>query len=153
MKENIKKLLKRKGPLAENEVKDLLKAYNIKTTTYKIVNKEEDLKNLVDLNLISQILSNKVPLSETQQISWGESVIDWVKGEVSLPLKIEEGVAWQIDIPALKENLAGQSEVEVRKYLADQEEIERAKVSFWPFWVKKIPNQEKKIKIIIESGE
>ena len=46
MKENIKKLLKRKGPLAENEVKDLLKAYNIKTTTYKIVNKEEELKNL-----------------------------------------------------------------------------------------------------------
>ena len=46
MKENVKSLLKRKGPLAENEVKDLLKAYGIRTTKYKLVNKIEDLNNL-----------------------------------------------------------------------------------------------------------
>jgi len=46
MKQNLEKLLIRKGPLAENEVKDLLKMYNIKTTKYKIVKKEDDLKNL-----------------------------------------------------------------------------------------------------------
>ncbi len=42
----MKKLLERKGPLAENEVKDLLKSYSIKTTNYKIVNKLEDLEKL-----------------------------------------------------------------------------------------------------------
>ncbi|MCK4464574.1 MAG: acetate--CoA ligase family protein, partial [Bacteroidales bacterium] len=36
----------RKGPLAENEVKDLLKAYGVRTTNYKLVNKPEDLENL-----------------------------------------------------------------------------------------------------------
>ena len=46
MKENTKKILNRKGPLAENEVKDLMKAFGIRTTHYKVVNKEEDLKNL-----------------------------------------------------------------------------------------------------------
>ena len=46
MPKNLNNLLKRKGPLAENEVKDLLKAYNIKTTNYKLVNTEDDLKNL-----------------------------------------------------------------------------------------------------------
>ena len=46
MKENIKKLINRKGPLAENEVKDLLKAYRIPTTNYRVVNKEEDLEKL-----------------------------------------------------------------------------------------------------------
>ncbi len=46
MKKNLKKLLKRKGPLAENEVKDLLKAYGIRTTNYKLVNKPDDLENL-----------------------------------------------------------------------------------------------------------
>ncbi|MCK4364528.1 MAG: acetate--CoA ligase family protein [Thermoplasmatales archaeon] len=46
MKENVKNLIKRKGPLAENEVKDLLKAYGIRTTKYKLVNKIEDLNNL-----------------------------------------------------------------------------------------------------------
>lgn len=46
MKANVKKLIGKKGPLAENEVKDLLKAYGIKTTKYKLVNKLEDLENL-----------------------------------------------------------------------------------------------------------
>jgi len=42
----MKEILKRKGPLAENEVKDLLKSYKIRTTNYKVVNKIEDLNNL-----------------------------------------------------------------------------------------------------------
>jgi len=43
---NVKQLLKRKGALAENEVKDLLKSYKIQTTKYKVVKNESDLKNL-----------------------------------------------------------------------------------------------------------
>ncbi|MCK4332488.1 MAG: acetate--CoA ligase family protein [Thermoplasmatales archaeon] len=46
MKKNLKELLKRKGPLAENEVKDVLKTYGVRTTNYKLVNKPEDLENL-----------------------------------------------------------------------------------------------------------
>ena len=46
MKESVKKLVERKKPLAENEVKDLMKAYGIKTTNYKLVNKPGDLENL-----------------------------------------------------------------------------------------------------------
>ena len=46
MNENIKKILRRKGSLAENEVKDLLSAYNIPTTKYKIINKEGDLDKI-----------------------------------------------------------------------------------------------------------
>jgi len=113
--------------------------------------KEEDLRHLVDLNLISRIPENKSPLSQSQQISWGEPIIDWVKGEASFELATTENAIWQIDTEALKKELAGQSEVEVRKYLANQPEIEKAKVTFWPFWVKRIPPQEKKIKITIEG--
>jgi acyl-CoA synthetase (NDP forming) len=46
MKQNIEQLLIRKGSLAENEVKDLLKTFNIRTTKYKLINKESDLENL-----------------------------------------------------------------------------------------------------------
>lgn len=46
MKQEVNELLEKKGSLAENDVKDLLKAYGIKTTNYKLVNKIEDLDNL-----------------------------------------------------------------------------------------------------------
>lgn len=42
----MEKILEKKGQLAENEVKDLLKTYGIHTTRYKAVNKLEDLDNL-----------------------------------------------------------------------------------------------------------
>ena len=46
MDKKVIELVKRKGPLAENEVKDLMKIYGIRTTNYKVINKESDLKNL-----------------------------------------------------------------------------------------------------------
>ncbi|MCJ7696729.1 MAG: acetate--CoA ligase family protein, partial [Thermoplasmata archaeon] len=43
----VKKLLAgRTGALAENEVKDLLRAYGIPTTTYQVVHTEKDLEKL-----------------------------------------------------------------------------------------------------------
>jgi acyl-CoA synthetase (NDP forming) len=46
MKE-IKKILKdKKGPIAENEVKDILNEFGIPTTKYKVVNHEKDLENI-----------------------------------------------------------------------------------------------------------
>lgn len=46
MKADVKKLLLKKGPLAENEVKDLLRSYQINTTKYRLVNRIEDLEDL-----------------------------------------------------------------------------------------------------------
>ncbi len=48
MNEKIKKIIDKSGALSEKEVKDLLKEYEIKTTKYKVVKKEKDLK---DINL------------------------------------------------------------------------------------------------------
>jgi len=39
-------ILNRKGALAENEVKDFLKSYNINTTKFKVVKQESDLEDL-----------------------------------------------------------------------------------------------------------
>ncbi len=46
MKEEVKKLINKSGAPSEKEVKDLLKEYGIKTTKYKVVNKEKDLETL-----------------------------------------------------------------------------------------------------------
>jgi acyl-CoA synthetase (NDP forming) len=46
MKKTIDEILKKKGPLAENEVKDLIKSYGIKTTKYSIVKNIQDLNKL-----------------------------------------------------------------------------------------------------------
>ena len=61
MDKNIEKLLRSKDSFAENEVKDLLKSYDIQTTKYKIVRKEEDLKNLgLNFPVALKVCSNKI---------------------------------------------------------------------------------------------
>jgi len=111
---------------------------------------EAHLKDLVNLNLAAEISQDKIPLSQTQQIVWDKPIIDWDKTEVNLNLDIQEQTAWQINIDDLIENLAGKSEIEVRKYLANQPEIKEAKVAFRPFWVKRVPKEKSKIKITVE---
>ena len=46
MKKAAQELLKNKSRFAENDVKDLLRIYNIPTTNYKLIIKDEDLINL-----------------------------------------------------------------------------------------------------------
>ena len=61
MNQDIKKLIERKGPLAENEVKDLMKAYGIRTTQYKVVNKLGDLDDLgLKFPVALKVCSNKI---------------------------------------------------------------------------------------------
>ena len=61
MKKNIKKITSRKGPLAENEVKDLLKAYKIPTTKYRVINKKEDLDKMdLGFPVALKVCSNKI---------------------------------------------------------------------------------------------
>lgn len=61
MKKNIGKILERKGPLAENEVKDLLNTYEIRTTKYKVVNRLEDLDNLrLSFPVALKVCSSKI---------------------------------------------------------------------------------------------
>ena len=61
MNKKVKELVKRKGPLSENEVKDLMKTYGIRTTKYKVVNKESDLKNLgLNFPVALKVCSSKI---------------------------------------------------------------------------------------------
>jgi acyl-CoA synthetase (NDP forming) len=56
-----KDLLNRKGPLAENEVKDLLKSFKIQTTNYKLVDKLDELENLnLKFPVAFKVCSNKI---------------------------------------------------------------------------------------------
>ena len=61
MKNDVEKYLDRNGALAENEVKDILKVFNIRTTKYRLVSKIEDLEKL-DLKypVALKVCSNKI---------------------------------------------------------------------------------------------
>jgi acyl-CoA synthetase (NDP forming) len=61
MEKIVKKFAGKKGALAENEVKDLLKNYAIKTTTYQIVKNIEDLEKIkIPFPVALKVCSSKI---------------------------------------------------------------------------------------------
>jgi succinyl-CoA synthetase beta subunit len=61
MEKKIRKFVNRKGALAENEVKDLLKIFGIKTTSYQIVKNIDDLKNIkIAFPVALKVCSSKI---------------------------------------------------------------------------------------------
>ncbi len=61
MKEIIEKMTKKSGPLAENEVKDLLRTYGISTTKYVVVKNEADLNKIkLKFPVALKVCSNKI---------------------------------------------------------------------------------------------
>ena len=61
MDKKIKEIIKNKGPLAENQVKDLMKSFGIRTTKYEIVQKIEDLEKInLKYPVALKVCSNKI---------------------------------------------------------------------------------------------
>lgn len=132
----------------ENEIADKF-VLEATLTKEALLFKEEDVKKIAELNLAARIKNDKKPLSKTQQIEIVKPVVDWKEGKASFYLRVKEDVIFAIDEADLKKELLGKNEVEVRKILTSHPEIKNAKVSFRPFWVKRVPRQEKKVKIVI----
>ncbi|NQU99288.1 MAG: hypothetical protein HQ538_00995 [Parcubacteria group bacterium] len=73
--------------------------------------------------------------------------------QLNLRLHINKEVGWRIDETMVKKAIKGKTSEETTKYLLENSIGEDAKVEFWPFWIKKVPQIEKKIKIILDTSQ
>ena len=72
---------------------------------------------------------------------------------ISLKVVINKKVAWRLEEPKIKNDTKGKDESYVRDYLLSDPNVVAAEVSFWPFWVNKVPRTDKKIEIRLDSAE
>ena len=64
--------------------------------------------------------------------------------------KIKINLARKIDLQSLKEKIKGEKEENLKNFLSSLDEIEKAKITFWPFWIKKVPKNPQRIFIEIK---
>jgi len=122
----------------------------IKAKAWGLAFQEQDVLYLLEQNVIDKISDNKILIPSTININYKNTELDVEGGSAVFSCDIEANAAWQINQETIKNELAGKNEVDVRKYLSSLTEIETAKVVFWPFWVKRIPKNHNKIKVIID---
>ena len=109
-----------------------------------------DKKNAISLvndNFRKKLSESKIIIPNTTKISYSIVDINLEKGWAKLSVDAEETVAPKIDTEKIKKDIAKKNEIEVRQYFASFSDIENVKISFWPFWVKKVSSKKDKIKI------
>lgn len=85
--------------------------------------------------------------TEEREISYDSLQADFTKGQISFKAKISQKLVWVIDAVKIKNLIIGRSAEEIKNIFAQHQEIDKAIVSFWPFWVNRAPNDFNKIKV------
>ncbi len=119
----------------------------LKGVVSALVFSEDDVKKLIEENIAAKIINDKKSLPKTQKIVYSIKSINLNDGKMDLSVKAEESVTWRIETESLRESLASKTIPEVKEYLSSSVSIENAKVTLWPFWVKRFPSKPEKIKI------
>ena len=110
--------------------------------------KENDALKLIS-GLAKQSLGQDFEAKE-YKIDYGVGRPDFPNGKMSFTVNYK-GTFWQpIDAKAFKNSILKKKESELKIAVFSLQNIEKATISFWPFWVKSVPNDVGKIKTIIE---
>jgi len=111
---------------------------------------EQDVFELLKKDLAEQLGDRKELINETA-FSYKDVKTDFDKGQIGFKVQGEQKIIWKINEQELKKMIPGKTGTQIKEIFSQRQEIEKAQVSFWPFWVKKTPTQLDKIKITIDS--
>lgn len=127
----------------------------IKIKIWVMLFNKEDLKRVLFTSLKKDIPQEKFFINENvdQGLTYEVSNFDSENGKLILKIHVKKVVAWRLDEEVIKKSIKGKTSEEVKKYLQNNPNIREVNILFWPFWVKKVPQIEKKIKITLDTSK
>ncbi|OGZ60862.1 MAG: hypothetical protein A2919_02325 [Candidatus Spechtbacteria bacterium RIFCSPLOWO2_01_FULL_43_12] len=94
--------------------------------------------------------SQQFELSDERRIEYNVKEVDFTAGYAEFALNIEQLFVRKVDTGSVVSDIKGKNEIEVRRILSGLEELEKAQLKFWPFWVSKVPSNEEDITVEIQ---
>lgn len=154
LKEQISSNLKLLDNAFKQGEPEIVFSANVNDATDKFIGtiKVQIIALVFDPKYISDLASKNGGTSSSGNIDFVSWKTDFEKGIINIETKISQDSASKIDIANLKTKLAGKNEADIRKVLSQISEVQSAKITLWPFWVKTMPQQADKIQIEIVQG-
>lgn len=109
---------------------------------------EENLLSLLAEKAVADI-GNDVVLRE-HTISYADPVADFKKETLTMLVEYQGTFARVIDKDEVGRRVAGLTEDELRAQLLTLPGLERAHVSLWPFWVRRVPSALERVTVVVE---
>jgi len=112
--------------------------------------KEKDLKDILTVKSLSLLPAGDYEAADSN-IEYGIPRLDFVKGEMSFPVKGQIIFHGKIDVNDLRRQVMGKNDLALRTLFGNMPNlVEKAEISFWPRYVKTAPNKIEKIKIVLQ---
>lgn len=113
-----------------------------------LVFREQDLMELLRLKVKKELGGDFEILNS--ELEYGEARGDFNRGRASFSVKFAGTVARTIDTASLQERLLGKTQNDLQGIVFSVPGLESVQVSLWPFWVKRVPVDPAKVKVIIK---
>lgn len=109
--------------------------------------KKEDLMELIAAHV--EKTNGLMIVPDKLELSYKDVTIDPAKNTLEAVVVIGGQAYAKIDQADITANLMGKNEIQIKNYLGSIQNIDSAKVTLSPFWVKKIPRNDKKIDLLL----
>jgi hypothetical protein len=121
--------------------------FQIKAKIRAIIFSKKDLSDFARDYLISKVEKEKEVYLPSLKTELKTEVKNFELGKASFQLKISGKIYQKIDPLAIKKSIAGKNFEEAKLFLLNQKEISKTKIEIFPFWIKKIPKDIRRIEI------
>lgn len=120
----------------------------VKGAAKALILSEDDLKKLIEENLAKNSIEGEKVKTRDVEITYKNVSPDFDRLKLAFEASVSGKIVWQVDEAAIKNSIAKKNLVEIKNIFDQHQEIERAQITLWPFWVKEAPSDLNKIKII-----
>lgn len=113
-----------------------------------LVFKESDV-----IDLIQQTAQNAIGANfriKNYKIDYGFAKVDLKNGQISFAVDFRGIFEEPFDITPFKQQILGKKEENLKNSINSFPNIQKATISFWPFWVKTVPDNIDKVKVEVE---
>jgi len=110
--------------------------------------RENDIKNLLE-NIAQKELGAHFRLKD-YKLEYETGQPDFSQGRISFAVNFQGVFEEPVDLENLKQQILNKNEKDLKNLISTLPNIQKATISFWPFWVKKVPDDLKRVKIEVE---
>lgn len=110
--------------------------------------KESDLKNLIE-EIAKVNLGTNFKI-KTYKLEYGVGRPDFRQGRISFAINFQGVFEEPLDIENFKQKALNKNEKELKTLISTLPNIQKITISFWPFWVKRVSDDLKRVKVEVE---
>lgn len=111
---------------------------------------EEEIHTLIRALALQVLATEETSEEKDFSLTYGTPNAEYASGIMTLPIEVKADYWKKPDVDALKKEIAGKKELDIKEIILKKPGVEAISLSVWPFWVTHAPKNMERITINLE---